>query len=44
MPPVNNNYTRFDGLTILFHWLIALLVVVQIIGAFSIDFFPKGDP
>ncbi len=43
MPPVNNNTTRFDGLTILFHWLIALLVVVQIIGAHSIDFFPKGD-
>nr|WP_294549775.1 cytochrome b/b6 domain-containing protein [uncultured Rhodopila sp.] len=43
MPPVNNNYTRFDGLTILFHWLIALLVIVQIIGAHAIDFFPKGD-
>jgi cytochrome b561 len=41
MPPVNNNYTRFDGLTILFHWLIALLVIVQIIGAHTIDFFPK---
>lgn len=43
MPPVNNNTTRFDGITILFHWLIALLVIVQIIGAHAIDFFPKGD-
>nr|WP_294506872.1 cytochrome b/b6 domain-containing protein [uncultured Rhodopila sp.] len=43
MPPVNNNTTRFDGLTILFHWLIALLVIVQIIGAHTIDLFPKGD-
>ena len=43
MPPVNNNATRFDSLTIFFHWVIALLVILQVIGAFSIDFFPKGD-
>jgi cytochrome b561 len=43
MPPVNNNYTRFDGLTIFFHWLIALLVIEQIIGAHTIDLFPQGD-
>jgi len=43
MPAVNNNATRFDGLTIFFHWLIALLVIEQIIGAHTIDLFPQGE-
>lgn len=32
----------YDGRTILFHWLTALLVVVQWVGAHYIDAFPKG--
>jgi cytochrome b561 len=43
MQPVNINATRYDTTTILFHWLVALLVVTQWIGAQTIDFFPKGD-
>jgi cytochrome b561 len=43
MQPVNSNATRFDNLTIFFHWAIAILVVTQWIGAQTIDLFPKGD-
>jgi cytochrome b561 len=42
MQPVSNNATKYDTVTILFHWLIALLVVVQFIGAQTIDWFPSG--
>jgi cytochrome b561 len=43
MQAINTNASRYDALTILFHWLIALLVVEQWIGAQTIDLFPKGD-
>ncbi len=43
MQAINTNASRYDGLTILLHWLIALLVVEQWIGAQIIDLFPKGD-
>lgn len=36
--------TRYDGATIAFHWLIALLVAVQWLIAQVIDLFPKGLP
>ena len=43
MQAINTNASRYDALTILLHWLIALLVVEQWIGAQTIDLFPKGD-
>ena len=43
MQPVNTIASRYDATTILFHWLVALLVVTQWIGAQTIDLFPKGD-
>ncbi len=33
---------RYDRTTVLLHWGIALLVVMQWLGAHSIDWFPKG--
>ncbi|WP_158258467.1 cytochrome b [Rhodopila globiformis] len=42
MQPVNPSATRYDKITILFHWLVALLIAVQWIVALSIDEFPKG--
>jgi len=42
MQPVNPSATRYDTITILFHWLVALLIAVQWIVALSIDQFPKG--
>jgi cytochrome b561 len=44
MQPVNPSATRYDTITILFHWLIALLIAVQWIVALSIDQFPKDSP
>jgi cytochrome b561 len=34
--------TRYDATTILFHWATAILVVVQWLGAQTIDWFPSG--
>lgn len=42
MQPVNTQAIRYDFLTILFHWLIALLVLEQFVGGLTIDLFPRG--
>jgi cytochrome b561 len=42
MQTVNPTATRYDFVTILSHWLMALLIGVQWIVALSIDLFPKG--
>lgn len=42
MQPVDVNATRYDTRTMLFHWLTAALVVLQWIGAKTIDWFPRG--
>ena len=42
MQPVNRIARRYDTATIIFHWVTAVLVVVQWIGAQTIDLFPRG--
>jgi len=42
MQPVSPAATRYDAATIIFHWLTALLVVGQWVGAQVIDWFPPG--
>lgn len=42
MQPVNTQAMRYDTLTILFHWLVALLVLEQFAGGLTIDLFPRG--
>lgn len=42
MQPVSPAATRYDAATIAFHWLTALLVVGQWVGAQVIDWFPRG--
>src|SRR5215213_10369807 len=42
MQPVSPAATRYDTTTILFHWLTALLVATQWLGAQIIDWFPRG--
>ena len=42
MQPVDTRATRYDPRTMLFHWLTAGLVVLQWIGAKTIDWFPRG--
>ena len=42
MQPINTQASRYDVLTILFHWLIALLVAEQFIGGLTVDLFPRG--
>ena len=44
MQPVSPAATRYDTTTIIFHWLTAILVVTQWLGAQIIDWFPKGGP
>ena len=44
MQPVSPAATRYDTTTILFHWVTAILVVTQWLGAQIIDWFPKGAP
>jgi cytochrome b561 len=44
MQPVTPAATRYDPTTIVFHWLTAILVVTQWLGAQIIDWFPKGGP
>ena len=34
----------YDGRTIVLHWLVAVLVAGQWMGAHTIDWFPRGDP
>lgn len=42
MQPVSLNAKRYDGTTILLHWVTAVLVVEQWLGAQIIDWFPRG--
>lgn len=42
MQSVSLTDTRYDATTIAFHWLTALLVVGQWLGAQVIDWFPRG--
>lgn len=42
MEPVSIAAKRYDGRTIFFHWITALLVVVQFAIAWTIDYFPRG--
>jgi cytochrome b561 len=42
MQNVDRHAVRYDGTTMLFHWLTALLVAGQWLGAQTIDWFPKG--
>jgi cytochrome b561 len=43
MQPVNFAARRYDGVTIAFHRLTAVLVVEQWLGAQVIDYFPRGS-
>ncbi len=42
MQPVSTEARRYDASTIGFHWVTAILVVMQWLGAQTIDWFPKG--
>ncbi len=42
MQAVTENATRYDGRTMVFHWLTAILVATQWLGAQTIDWFPRG--
>ncbi|MBY0612166.1 MAG: cytochrome b [Beijerinckiaceae bacterium] len=42
MQPVSPNAQRYDTRTIVFHWTIAVLVVLQWLSAQTIDLFPRG--
>jgi cytochrome b561 len=44
MQPVSPLAKRYDPATIVFHWITALLVVEQWLGAQTIDWFPRGAP
>ena len=42
MQPVNAAARRYDPVTILLHWTVAILVLAQWLGAHAIDYFPRG--
>lgn len=42
MQTVDKIATRYDTKTLVFHWVVAILVATQWLGAQVIDFFPKG--
>jgi len=42
MQPVSCSATSYDRMTIVLHWVVALLVVEQFLGAQIIDWFPRG--
>jgi cytochrome b561 len=42
MQPTNQAAGRYDRATIFFHWLVAILVAAQWLGAQTIDWFPRG--
>lgn len=44
MQPVSRRATRYDTTTIIFHWITAVLVAEQWLGAQTIDWFPRGAP
>jgi cytochrome b561 len=43
MQPVSADAMRYDRTTIFFHWATALLVIIQWLGAQTIDWFPVGS-
>ena len=42
MQPVSANARSYDATTIFFHWATATLIVLQWVGAQTIDLFPRG--
>jgi hypothetical protein len=40
--PVDPGAERYDALTIFFHWATSAFVVLQFVGAWTIDVFPSG--
>ena len=42
MQTVISSARRYDAVTVFFHWTTAVLVVVQWLGAQTIDWFPSG--
>jgi cytochrome b561 len=40
--PVDPNFQRYDTVTIILHWLVAIMVAALWIGAETIDWFPQG--
>ena len=42
MQPVSRHATRYDTTTIVLHWITAILVAAQWLGAQTIDWFPRG--
>lgn len=44
MQPITPLASRYDTTTIVFHWITAILVVEQWLGAQIIDWFPRGAP
>jgi len=42
MQPISSSATGYDRTTIWFHWLTALLVIAQWVGAETSDVWPKG--
>ena len=42
MQPVSRTATHYDTVTIIFHWITAILVATQWLGAQTIDWFPRG--
>ena len=42
MSSTTANQQRYDPTTIVFHWLVAILVLAQWLGAHTIDWFPRG--
>jgi cytochrome b561 len=42
MQSVSPSAKRYDGWTMVFHWLTAILVAAQWLGAQTIDWFPRG--
>jgi cytochrome b561 len=42
MQPISPQAKQYDTATIVFHWLTAILVTTQWLGAQTIDWFPRG--
>ena len=42
MQPISRTTARYDTVTIAFHWVTAIMVAMQWLGAHTIDWFPRG--
>lgn len=42
MKVADKSLSKYDNRTIMYHWLMAVLITVQWLGAHIIDWFPKG--